>query len=104
MWKLLNNLLFENLPKGLDVHFYKYQEDHTVRLNNKVSIDALQDGWLVEDLTDDKHIMNWLLANTSVSGPYNGIIGQGLLNHVKGNDYIDEILGIINALLHNNML
>lgn len=104
MWKLLNYLLFNRLPKGLDVHFYKYQEDHMVRLNNKLSIDALQDGWFVEDLTDDKHIMVWLLANTSVSGPYNGIIGQGFLNHVKGNDYIDEIIDVINNILNNNLL
>ncbi|MBQ5994139.1 MAG: DUF262 domain-containing protein [Bacteroidales bacterium] len=104
MWKLLNNLLFFNLPSGLDVHFYKYQEDHTVRINNKVSFDALQDGWIVEDLTDDKHIINWLVASTSVQGSYNGITGQGFLNHVKGNDYIDEILGIINELLRNSLL
>lgn len=104
MWKLLNFLLFSNLPKGLDVHFYKYQEDHTVKLNNKIAIDALQDGWFVEDLTDDKHIMNWLFANTSVSGPYNGITGQGFLYHSKGNDYIEEILDIINVLLQNNLL
>lgn len=104
MWKLLNNLLFNNLPSGLDVRFYKYQEDHSVRINNKISFDALQDGWFVEDLTDDKHIINWLVAHTSIQGSYNGIAGQGFLNHVKGNDYIDEILDIINNLLQNNLL
>lgn len=104
MWKLLNLLLSKNLPDVLDVHFYKYQEDHTVRLNNKISVDALQGGWLIEDLTDDKHIMNWLLANTSVSGLYNGIIVQGFLKHTKGNDYIDEILSVIDNLIQNNLL
>jgi hypothetical protein len=102
MWKLLNYLLFNNLPSELDAYLYKYQEDHMVRLNNKVSIDALQDGWLVEDLTEDKHIMAWLLANTSVSEDSN--IGQGFLKHVKDNDYIDEILDVINNLIQNSLL
>lgn len=104
MWKLLNNLLFNNLPKNLDVHFYKYQEDHTVRINNKLSIDALQDGWVIEDLTNNKQIMIWLLKNTSVKGQDNGITGHGFLTHEKGKDYIDEILGVINDLLKNKLL
>lgn len=104
MWKLLNNLLFNNLPSGLDVYFYKYQEDHTVRINNKISFDALQEGWLVEDLTDNKHLMEWLIDNTSVQGPHNGECGKGFLFHVKESDFIDEILDVIYKLNENGLL
>ena len=103
MWKLLNLLLFNNLPSGLDVHFYKYQEDHKIKLNNEVAIDALQEGWLVEDLTEDQHIMNWLQQNTliRVAAPN---VREGVLEHVANTDYIDEIVKVVDGLIRDNVL
>ena len=96
MWKLLNHLLFCNLPEGLNVHFYKYQEDHKVKLNNKVSIDALQEGWLVEDLTEEQHIKEWLQQNTSIK--------DNVLVYSPNKDHVEEMLQVINELINNKML
>lgn len=107
MWKLLNHLLKENLPAtGITVsRLGNSQGDHVVWINNKITVDALQDGWLIEDLTDNKTIMAWLIAkNNAVSCPYNGNPAQGFLNHVTGHDLIDEILVIINQLINNGQL
>lgn len=106
MWKLLNHLLKENLPEtGITVsRLGNSQDDHVVWINNKITVDALQGGWQIEDLTDNKTIMAWLIANTAVSCPYNGNPAQGFLNHVTSHDLIDEILDIINQLINNDKL
>ncbi|MGL5981034.1 MAG: GmrSD restriction endonuclease domain-containing protein [Phocaeicola sp.] len=96
MWKLLNKLLFQNLPDGLHIDFNKYQEGHTIKLNKEISIDALQEGWFLEDLTEDKHIMDWLLKKTTIN--------NNLLSYTPGEDHIEEMIGVINELIKEKIL
>ena len=89
-WKLLNMLLYNTLNEVFDnVHLYKYEEEHAVRINNAIAIDALQEGWLIEDKTEEKNIEAWLKKNTNIK--------DGILSHPEG-DYVKNVMAVIKKL------
>lgn len=90
-WKLLNILLYNALLNDVEnIHLYKYEEDHKVKINNAIAIDALQDGWLIEDLTDNGRIEYWLKQNTDIQ--------NGVLSHTN-DDYVKRMTTIVKQLL-----
>ena len=97
MWKMLNCLLYSCLPEGLSVAQGNYQNDHEVKLNGNISIDALQEGWLVKDLTEDGHIMKWLQSNTDINK-------DCVIPHAPNTDCVEEIIKIIEKLIAEKIL
>ena len=100
MWKLLNNLLYNNLlnnysSKGLTATYGKYQEDHTVRINGTFTIDALQEGWMINDNSDEQIIMKWLESNTNIN--------NSLIPYTSNVDHIEEMSSIIKRMIDDGL-
>jgi len=95
MWKLMNNLLYENIPDGIEAKLWKYQIDHCVILNKRLSIDALQNGWYIEDRTKNMAIMTWLQKNTKIK--------DGVIPYTPSMDHIKEMVDIIDSLNKNGL-
>lgn len=91
MWKLLNNLLYENMPEGITVEIGRYQEDCEVKISNTLLIDALQEGWKITDKSEDQVFTEWLSKNKCLQ--------DGLLPYRKDTDYIEDMVATINEMV-----
>ena len=81
--------------KGLTATYGKYQEDHTVRINGTFTIDALQEGWMINDNSDEQIIMKWLESNTNIN--------NSLIPYTSNVDHIEEMSSIIKRMIDDGL-